>query len=164
MSMTLELLEITPETFTYLASDLDAFEEFQNRVPSTEMLWENLDKAWHGIHFLLTDSVWEGKPPLNFLLKGGKEFGHDLGYGPPRYLSPAEVATISEVLDEIPYRTFEKRIDPILLASKGIYPTGWNHAERDTLIREYLISHYRILRSSLDVVRHRGNGMILHLC
>src|SRR5215207_2984929 len=26
----------------------------------------DLEKAWHGIHFLLTGTAWEGDPPLSF--------------------------------------------------------------------------------------------------
>jgi hypothetical protein len=41
-----------------------------------------VDKAWHGLHFLLTGSAWEGSFPLNFIVAGGQEVGDDLGYGP----------------------------------------------------------------------------------
>src|SRR5512147_1898048 len=27
----------------------------------------DIDKAWHGIHYLLTKTAWGGDPPLNFL-------------------------------------------------------------------------------------------------
>ena len=27
----------------------------------------SLEKAWHGLHFLLTGSDWGGEPPLDFL-------------------------------------------------------------------------------------------------
>jgi uncharacterized protein DUF1877 len=27
----------------------------------------DVDKAWHGLHFLLTGSAWEGSFPLNFI-------------------------------------------------------------------------------------------------
>lgn len=163
MSMILELLEITPETFTYLSSDLDAFEEFMEREWDPERIREDLDKAWHGIHFLLTGTAWEGEPPLDFLLKGGTEFGHDQGYGPPRYLSPEELEVIAQALEEIPPGTFRSRFDPDLLDQHQIYPTHWNNPEELPAIEEYLVSSYRILRSLVDVVRHRGNGLVIHL-
>ena len=51
----------------------------------------DLDKAWHGIHFLLTGSAWEGEEPLCYLLAGGQEVGdEDVGYGPARVLRPRE--------------------------------------------------------------------------
>lgn len=45
---------------------------------------EYLDKAWHGLHFLFTGTAWEGDPPLNFLVSGGREIGDvDVGYRRP---------------------------------------------------------------------------------
>ncbi|MHC5077311.1 MAG: DUF1877 family protein, partial [Planctomycetota bacterium] len=32
----------------------------------------DLDKAWHGIHYLLTQTDYEGESPLNFLVVGGQ--------------------------------------------------------------------------------------------
>ena len=31
-----------------------------------------VDKAWHGLHFLLTGTAWEGDFPLNFIVSGGR--------------------------------------------------------------------------------------------
>jgi hypothetical protein len=61
--------------------------------PSEHDEWEQgadgdelgVDKAWHGIHVLLTGTAWEGSFPLNFTVSGGKEIGDvDVGYGPAR--------------------------------------------------------------------------------
>src|SRR5687768_13192892 len=35
----------------------------------------DLDKAWHGLHFLFTGTAWEGAPPECFLVSGGTEIG-----------------------------------------------------------------------------------------
>jgi hypothetical protein len=35
----------------------------------------HLEKAWHGLHFLLTGSAGESGVPLGFLLEGGQEVG-----------------------------------------------------------------------------------------
>ena len=62
-----------------------------------------LDKAWHGIHFVLTGSGWGGEPPLNFMVSGGTEVGdEDMGYGPARAFTSAEVPRIHEALAAIP--------------------------------------------------------------
>ena len=44
----------------------------------------DFEKSWHGIHYLLTGTAWEGDPPLNFLLAGGRELDIELGTAPPR--------------------------------------------------------------------------------
>lgn len=47
-----------------------------------------MDKAWHGIHYLLTGTAWEGDPPLNFLVTGGREVGtEEIGIGPDEGLA-----------------------------------------------------------------------------
>src|SRR5688500_16813482 len=59
----------------------------------------DLDKAWHGIHYLLTGTAWEGDPPLNFLVTGGREAGDEEdGYGPARTVTPAETGETASAL------------------------------------------------------------------
>ena len=55
-----------------------------------------LDKSWHGIHFLLTGSAEGVRPPVDFILMGGREIGDlDLGYGPARAFTSAETKQIA---------------------------------------------------------------------
>src|SRR5690349_11334743 len=55
----------------------------------------DLDKAWHGLHFLLTGTDWGGTPPLNFIVAGGETIGDvDVGYGPARAFTPEQLAEI----------------------------------------------------------------------
>ena len=83
----------------------------------------DLDKAWHGIHFVLTGSAWGGEPPLNFLVSGGTEVGEvDVGYGPARAFTSVEVRQIHEALARIPPEEFVRRINLSALADAGIYP------------------------------------------
>ena len=35
----------------------------------------DVDKSWHGMHYLLTRSAEGGTPPLDFLLEGGDRWG-----------------------------------------------------------------------------------------
>src|SRR5215203_4027303 len=52
----------------------------------------DLDKSWHGIHYLLTKTAWAGEPPLSFLVLGGAEVGDiDVGYGTARAFRSDEV-------------------------------------------------------------------------
>ena len=43
----------------------------------------DLDKVWHGLHWLLVRS----DAPIDEAVFGGEELGDDLGYGPSRLLS-----------------------------------------------------------------------------
>ena len=61
----------------------------------------SLEKAWHGLHFLLTGDAWGGSGWRAFLLHGGSEQGEDMGYGPSRIFEPEEVVAIQQMLDGI---------------------------------------------------------------
>ena len=43
-------------------------------LEADERMVADLDKAWHGIHFLLTEGE-EGTAPLDFLIEGGDDIG-----------------------------------------------------------------------------------------
>ena len=58
-----------------------------------------LHKAWHAIHFVLTGSRLGGAEPLNFLIAEGTAVGEvDVGYGPARVLTSAQVRAIASSL------------------------------------------------------------------
>ena len=62
----------------------------------------DVDKAWHGIHFLLTNSAEGGSFPLAFLIVGGRNIGdEDMGYGPARGFAAREVAQIAAALSKV---------------------------------------------------------------
>ncbi len=48
----------------------------------------DLDKAWHGVHYLLTGQADGGELPHSLAVTGGEEFGPEVGYGPARFLIP----------------------------------------------------------------------------
>jgi hypothetical protein len=60
----------------------------------------SLDKVWHGVHFLLCGKAEPDADPASQAVLGGEEIGEDdFGYGPARYLTPAQVAEISAILE-----------------------------------------------------------------
>src|ERR1700691_2716073 len=70
----------------------------------------DVDKAWHGIHFLLTGTAWEGTPPLDFIVRGGQEVGDvHVGYGPARAFTSAEVRKIADALRPLSPAELERR-------------------------------------------------------
>jgi hypothetical protein len=84
-----------------------------------------IDKAWHGLHFALTGSVWEGAAPLNFIAKGGTEVGdEDVGYGPARAFTVAEVRAIHQALEKLDEADAERRFQPATQCKVDLYP--WN--------------------------------------
>jgi len=83
----------------------------------------DLDKAWHVLHFLFTGSAWEGEFPQGFLVSCGKPVGDvDVGYGPARGYTPAEVAQISAYLESLDLSALRTSLGPKRLSEEGIYP------------------------------------------
>jgi hypothetical protein len=103
----------------------------------------SLDKAWHGIHYLLTGLAEPASTPLSQVIMGGTEIGDDdLGYGPARYFEPTDVATAATELGAPTLEAqMQGRFDPARMTSLGIYPGGWS-----TTGLAWLMDEYRNLR------------------
>jgi Domain of unknown function (DUF1877) len=121
----------------------------------------DVDKAWHGLHFLLTGSAWEGSFPLNFIVTGGEEVGDDLGYGPARGLTSADVRTIAAALEPLTPHELGQRFDAQRMAELQIYPDGWIHDPDGE--RAYLLEYYTDLRAFVDRTTERGHALLVYL-
>jgi hypothetical protein len=86
----------------------------------------DLDKAWHGIHFLLTGSAWETTPGAGEAVLGGDPIGDDLGYGPARLLPADRVQLVAAALGELTADALRARFDPSALLAEAIYPQVWD--------------------------------------
>jgi hypothetical protein len=124
----------------------------------------DVDKAWHGIHFLLTGTPWAGDAPWNFIAAGGAEIGDvDVGYGPARGFTSSEVKEIARALASLPPEQLASRFDPKAMMAAEIYPTIWDRppSEDDTLgyVREY----YDTLRDFVAGAAAESEAMIVYL-
>src|SRR5438094_1170110 len=59
----------------------------------------DLDKSWHGLHYLLTRSAWEGEGSVAFLIHGGEMI--DLDMSSARVFWPQQVEQIDAALSEV---------------------------------------------------------------
>ena len=86
----------------------------------------SLDKAWHGVHYLLCGKPEPGTDLASQAVMGGTEVGDDLGYGPARYFDVDEVAAIARELSR-PNLEAEMmaRWDRDKMVQLGIYPAGF---------------------------------------
>ena len=124
----------------------------------------DLDKAWHGIHYLLTGTAWDGVPPLDALVSGGRELADiDVGNGAPRTLTAAETRAFANALDTLSEAELRGRFAPAEMMKLEIYPEIWDRepSEDDTL--GYLLEHLTRLRDCLAeaVTQHRGLVIML---
>jgi len=139
-----------------------------NDLPATEPFTvgteeSDLDKAWHGLHFLFTETAWDGVPPASFLLKGGREIGaEDVGYGPASSFTPSEVRDVDEYLRQLDPQVLRTRFNPDRMMKLEIYPTIWDRdpAEDDTL--GYLLEYFEILREFVSKTAARGLGLVVY--
>ena len=123
----------------------------------------DLEKSWHGIHYLLTGTVWEGDPPLNFLLVGGHELDIETGIAPPRAYRPAETRAIGAALAEVDEGELRRRFAPAEMMRLEIYPEIWDRdpATEDTF--QYLLDGMTVLRRGLRRVIGQGHGLLVLL-
>jgi hypothetical protein len=120
-----------------------------------------IDKSWHGIHFLLTGNAWEGSLPLGFIVSGGEEVGDDLGYGPARALRSEAVRQIDAALEPLSREELGSRFDAPRMTEQEVYPFGWSDDPDGEL--EYLLEYYGELREFVRRTAERGHGLLVYL-
>jgi hypothetical protein len=129
-----------------------------------EVQGTDLDKAWHGIHYLLTGTAHEGEGPISWLLTGGEDVGDvDVGYGPARALSPAEVREFQQALAAVTPEDLRARFNPVEMRTLNIYPDIWDRdpAEDDSL--GYCLDYFKVLRSFVDETVSRKQALVIYL-
>ena len=139
-----------------VAADLD--------LSPAEGIATDVDKAWHGIHYLLTGTAGEGEPSLDFIVSGGTLVGDlEIGSGPARVLTAAETLALRDALDSIGDEELASRFNPSEMAALEIYPDIWSGeaAEKESL--EYLMEYVRVLRGFLEQTTRERLGLVLHL-
>jgi hypothetical protein len=123
----------------------------------------DLEKAWDGIHYLLTGTSGGGDPPLNSLLCGGQALQDDgeWGYGPPAILSRAQTLAFHEALSSLSNRELAARFDPADMMAKKIYPEVWDRDPADDDTLDYLMVYIRELRECLGRAAEGGFGLLV---
>lgn len=120
----------------------------------------DLDKSWHGVHFLLTGTDWDASTPLGMAVLGGRPVGEDLGYGPPRLLEAAEVQAVAQALAQVDQDTLARDYAPARFVQADIYPQIWD--EEDVLV-EYLLPNLRKLTDFYARASAREEAVVLAL-
>lgn len=139
----------------YLMPDDDEDDEPPNST--------DVDKAWHGIHYLLTGSAWEGREPFRWAIMGATDIGPDLGMGSARCLTPEQVIRLSAALDSLTTDELSARFDPQDMQDKGIYPDViWVRDGEDAL--DYLLGNLTHLVDFYRDAAARGDGVLLWTC
>jgi hypothetical protein len=116
----------------------------------------SLDKAWHGLHYLLCGAAEPAPGPLGQAVIGGTEIGDDLGYGPARYFTAAQAAEIARALQAPGLEAnLRARFNPAAMESLGLYPGGWA-VNGDA----WLIDAFRSLRDFYAAAGAAGQAVV----
>ncbi len=123
----------------------------------------DLDKAWHGLHFIFTGTAWEGDPPGCFLVRGGEEIGNEDDDSRPRLLDPQEVRQFAALLTSLTDEEFTRRFDPDRMTALEIYPEKiWNRgATSEHPPIDYLREAFRELRKFVATTADRGDAIVI---
>lgn len=117
-----------------------------------------LDKAWHGVHFLLSGSRDGGSGIEGFLLSGDQI--EEAGDAEVFYHSPQNVAAFAELLHQTPPSLLRERFNGDRMDALNIYPESrWSQAALD-----YLIEYYERLREFVSKHALEANALIVVIC
>lgn len=157
----------TPEELTAALGGDDLLKLFEKRraggakpsSPSGKRDVLSLDKAWHGVHYLLCGESEPGPTLLSQAVLGGSALGDDdegfSGYGPARYFTAEQVAQLAAQLSA-PELEAEAagRFDAGRMEELGIYP-GWKASEAD-----WVMDGLRRLRDFYAEAARKGNAIV----
>lgn len=120
----------------------------------------NLDKAWHGIHYLLNGTAWKVTSVAGQAILGGKEFGTDMGYGLPRVVPADEVKKVAKALSMVTLQQLSARYDTQVMEKEEIYPTIiWRREGADAL--KWLVDDYAELCKFYQHAAEKDQAVII---
>jgi len=123
--------------------------------PDEKIYSLQIDTIWHALHFLITGEEKEqGKLPIGKVIMGGTPIGEEVGYGPARYLRPAEVSNVAEALNSISDEELQQR-DLTLLEEL------YGHFSQEEL--PLLLEVFKDLVKFYQEAADRGNAILIYM-
>lgn len=138
-----------------LLADPDGIEELLESDDDISSV--DLDKAWHGLHWLLVRS----DAPLEEAVFGGEELGEDLGYGPSRLLLPNRVKHVASGLASLEADQLRTRLDRGAMSRDEVYPMIW---DEEDIFENYLAPAFAQLRDFYAAAAAAGEAVIQTIC
>ncbi len=157
MSIVCKMKQLEPDILELLKKNPDKIDILIQNF-GIEVL--SLDKAWQGIHFLLTDSPWGMEGILAKAILAGNEIGKDIGNGPARYLEADEVWEIAENLKKVNKSNLEKKYDEEKFEDANIY--GFDPENASDMIW-YFLEYYEDMYDYYIEAALEGNGMLIYM-
>ena len=153
-------------------------DELYNFIQNTEPdNWFELEKAWHGIHFLLTKN--SKTQEAGFLVNNGitlRDYNWAENYGvnviDMRAFYTVEVSNINKLLAGLTVKEMKKQYDPAEMFSRDIYPAIWEKKEfftsrfiaknfKVSRSLDYLITNFEKLQEFISDTARKEMGIII---
>jgi hypothetical protein len=119
----------------------------------------DFEKSWQALHYILTGTAWEGQPPLNFLMGGGRELEIPSHDNPLITHSSADTRRIAEALAALSDEEARRRVNREEMVRLDIYPGIWDDDEGVA----YLLEEVRRLRETVSAIAGRGLGLLVSI-
>jgi hypothetical protein len=119
----------------------------------------DFEKSWQALHYVLTGTAWEGEPPLNFLMGGGRQLEIPSHDNPLVTHGSADTRRIAEALTALSDEEASRRVDREEMVRLDIYPGIWDDDEGV----EYLLDEVRRLRTTVSTIAGRGLGLLVSI-
>ena len=155
--MTFFAMAVAPSEVEAVAADDSTWEALEKERDGSTV---DLDKAWHGLHYLLTNSAWDSESTLGQALMGGTPIGKDRGYGPLRLLQPDQVRDVADALGQLSRDMLARRFDPAAMERAQIYPSGIWEGEGPEALDDLLV-HFDLLRDFYRKAAERRRSVLL---
>jgi hypothetical protein len=158
MGMYCEISAASPEDIGQFSADPDSLGGLLRGGRTATANSVSLEKAWHGLHYLLTGDVWEGQGPLAFLLAGGEQLG-DEEESPVRWFTPDETSQIHRALSGITDDALWSRFDADAMEQQHVYPGIWDEDEAD--LKEEYLTYFHELKQVVAAAVQSRQGLIV---
>ena len=151
------ILRLFPITITEVTSEPAEGAPAQAKDPDRSI---DIEKAWHGLHFLFTGTADEGDEPTCYLVRGGEDLDDD---GQTRALRPDQVRRFAGYFSALTPAELERRYDPERMAELAIYPDRiWMRpASSGESPLEWLLDCFSELREFMSRAAASGQGVII---
>ena len=121
----------------------------------------DVDKAWHGLHYLLTGTGYEGEAPIRWAILGDQDLGADLGMGGSSFLTPGQVREVAAALADFTEAELRANFDPHEMAAFDIYPgIIWMRDGQEAL--DFVMAHFAPLVQFYADAAARGDAVVIY--
>ncbi|WP_028776903.1 YfbM family protein [Shimazuella kribbensis] len=137
-----------------------------NTISLTEVVFNNdhlaeesldLDKAWNGIHYLLTGVPWGGDSILANTILGGNVL-EDSDFISVFYKTPSQVKKISAALSEFSEQELAIHYNPDKMNNLHIYPMTWSQDDFS-----HLLEYFRLLSKYYQSASEKKNAILIYI-